>query len=83
MDDPEAGADTLDIDQWRQPDRAVAVQLNGTAAGRRDEMRGQLPNGVGRQQPAGILEVEAIDVSAVGQVGDALRVVPVGVDLAD
>ena len=78
--DLEAGLDPLDVDERRQPDRAVAVQLDRALAGGGDEVRRELAHGVGREQAAGILEVEAVDVRAVGQRRGALRVVRVGVD---
>ena len=56
---------------------------SSTGAPGRDEVRGELAHGVGRQQAAGILEVEAVDVRAVRERGDALGVVRVRVHGAD
>ncbi len=77
----EAGPEALDVDERREPDRAVAVQLD--RAPRRDEVRCELAHGVGREQAAGILEVEAVDVRAVRECSDALGVVRVRVHRAD
>ena len=73
VDDLEAGLDPLDVDQRREPDRAVAVQLDRPLAGGGDEVRRQLADRVGGQQPARVLEVEAVHLGAVGQRGSALR----------
>ena len=56
---------------------------SSTGASRRDEVRRELAHGVRREQAAGILEVETVDVRAVGERRDALGVVRVRVDGAD
>ena len=55
----EPGAQPLHVDERREPDRAVAVQLDRAPAGGAQEVRRELAHGRRRQQPAGILEVEA------------------------
>ena len=77
----EAGLQSCQVDDRREPDRAVAVQLDRAPG--RDEVRGQLAHGVGRQQAARVLEVEAVDVGAVGERRDPLGVVGVRVHGAD
>ena len=83
VDDLKPGVDALDVDQRRKPDRAVAVQLDRAPAGGGDEVRRQLAHRIGRQQPAGVLQVQAVHVGAVGERRRALGVVLVGVDGAD
>ena len=51
---PEAGASALQVGERREPDRAVAVQLDRLAARRGgEEVRGELPHRVRREQAAG------------------------------
>ena len=83
VDRVKAGADALQVDLRCEPDRAVAVQLQRTAARRRQQRRGQLPDRVDGQQPAGILEVQPVHVRAISQRGGDVGVVAMGVDLAD
>src|SRR5581483_11296784 len=77
----EAGIEAGHVDLRRQPDRAVAVQLDGPP--RRDEVRRELADRVRREQPAGVLQVEAVDVRAVGERGRAGGVVRIRVHGAE
>ena len=79
----EAGPCAFEVDDRSEADRGVAVQLGDALAGRSDEVGRQLAHCVGREQPAGVLEVEAIHVGAVRERRRALRVVRMGVDGAD
>ncbi len=83
MQHVEAGPEPLHVDEGSEPDRAVAVQLDGAPAGSSDEVGCELTHGVRRQQPAGVLEVEPVQLRAVGEGGGALGVVRVRVHLAD
>ena len=49
----EARLQAFDVDERREPDRAVAVQLDGAPC--RDEVRRELAHRFGRQQAPGIL----------------------------
>ena len=81
--DLKPGIDALDVDQRRQPDRAVAVQLDRPSCSGGEQVRRQLAHRGRGQQPAGVLQVQAVHVGAVGQRGRPLGVVVVGVDRAD
>ena len=83
MQHVEAGPEPLHVHERREPDRAVAVQLDGAPAGGSDEVRRELAHGVRRQQPARILQVEPVQLRAVGEGGGTLGVVRVRVHLAD
>ena len=61
----------------------MAVQLERPLAGGRQQVGRQLPDGVGREQAARILEVHPIHLGAVGERGRALGVIGVGVHGAD
>ena len=83
MDDLEAGLHTLDVDERRQADRAMAVQLDGSSSGGGDEVRRELADGVGCEQATGVLQVQPVHLGAVGERGRALGVVLMRVDRAD
>ena len=79
MQDLEARMEPLDVDERREPDRRMAVQLDRALACRRGEVRSELAHRRRRQQAAGILEVEAVHVRAVGERRRTLGVVRVRV----
>ena len=79
----EARPHALDVGERREPDRAVAVQLDRPVARGAQEVRRQLAHRVCREQAAGILEVEPVHLGAAGERGGALRVVLVRVHRAD
>ena len=64
----ESRLQSLHVDERREPDRAVAVQLDRPPGG--EEVRREVAHRVGGQQTAGILEIEAVDVGTVGERGE-------------
>ena len=79
----EARLHALHIDERRQADCAVAVKLQRALARRRQEVGRELADGVRRQQPAGVLQVERVHLGAARQRPQPLGVVLRGVRRAD
>ena len=73
----------LEVDERRHRRRAMRVHLERQRRSGGAQRRHERAHALGREQPAGILEVEHVDVGARGDLARARGVVLVGVHRAD